>query len=133
MEIYAWCVMPSHVHLVYKSQFQKPEVLLGNFKSFTSKEIIKLMEGNIQESRREWMMNAFAKAGKKNSNNEHYQFWQQHNHPVELWSVPVIEQKINYIHYNPVEAGFVEHEWEYLYSSARDYNDITGLVKITKA
>ena len=82
--------------------------LLGNFKSFTSKEMIKLIEGNIQESRRDWMMNAFAKAGAKNSNNEHYQFWQQHNHPVELWSVPVIEQKINYIHYNPVEAGFVE-------------------------
>lgn len=84
MEIYAWCIMPSHIHLVFKSHIQKPENLLGNFKTFTSKEMIKLIEGNVQESRREWMMNAFAMAGKKNSNNEHYQFWQQHNHPVEL-------------------------------------------------
>jgi hypothetical protein len=47
-----------------------------------------------------------------------------------LWSNEVIDQKINYIHNNPVEAGFVENEWEYLYSSARDYAGNSGLVKI---
>ena len=44
MEIYAWCIMSSHVHLVFKSTIQKPEDLLRDFKSFTSKEIIKLIE-----------------------------------------------------------------------------------------
>lgn len=133
MEIYAWCIMPSHIHLVYKSTLQKPEDLLRDFKSFTSKEMVKLIEGNISESRREWLLNAFAKAGKKNSNNTYNQFWQQHNKPIELWSNEVIDQKINYIHYNPVEAGFVENEWEYLYSSARDYAGNKGLVKIIMA
>ncbi len=130
MEIYAWCIMPSHIHLVYKSHIQKPDELLRDFKSYTSKEIFKLIENNIQESRREWLLNAFAKAGKKNSNNTHNQFWQQHNKPIELWSNEVIDQKLNYIHNNPVEAGFVENEWEYLYSSARDYAGNKGLAKI---
>jgi len=37
MEIFAWCVMTSHVHLVFRSgNEQKPELLLGDFKRFTS-------------------------------------------------------------------------------------------------
>ena len=50
MEIDAWCVMPSHVHLVFKSTIQKPEELLRDFKTFTSKEIVKLIAENIQET-----------------------------------------------------------------------------------
>lgn len=135
MEIYAWCIMTSHIHLVYKSSVQKPEDLLRDFKTFTSKEMIKLIEENTQESRREWLLNAFAKADEKNANNsknhpDSYRDWQQHNMPIELWSNEVIDQKINYIHYNPVAAGFVENEWEYLYSSAKDYTGNKGLVKI---
>jgi hypothetical protein len=92
-----------------------------------------LIEENIQESRREWLLNSFKKAAATNSNNAANQFWQQHNHPVELWSNDVIQQKIDYTHDNPVEAGFVEHNYEYLYSSARDYCDVKGLVKVVTA
>ncbi|MFD2145670.1 hypothetical protein [Mucilaginibacter antarcticus] len=42
----------------------------------------------------------------------------------------VIEQKIDYTHNNPVVAGFVENDYEYLHSSARDYAGIKGLVKV---
>jgi len=130
MEIFAWCIMPSHVHLVFRSTVVKPDELIGAFKSYTSRKLIKLIEENMQESRREWMLNAFKKAGAANSNNTKNQFWQQHNHPIELWSNGVIQQKIDYTHDNPVEAGFVENDYEYLYSSARDYCGIKGLVKV---
>ena len=130
MEIYSWCIMPSHVHLVFRSTLQKPEDLLRDFKTFTSKQIVKLIRENVQESRKEWLLNAFQKAAKKNSNNTNFQFWQQHNKPIELWSNAVIDQKINYIHNNPVKAGFVDHDYEYLHSSARDYCDVKGLVKV---
>jgi len=82
------------------------------------------------ESRREWLLNSFKKAASANSNNIKNQFWQQDNHPIELWTPAVIKQKIDYTHNNPVEAGFVEIGSEYLYSSARDYCGIKGLVKI---
>lgn len=130
MEIYAWCIMPSHVHLVFRSNMQKPEDLVREFKSYTSKQLIKLIEDSIQESRKEWLLDTFKKAGAANSNNKKYQFWQQHNQPIELWSNAVIQQKIDYIHNNPVVAGLVENEQDYLHSSARDYCDIKGLVKV---
>jgi putative transposase len=133
MEIYAWVIMPSHVHLVFKSSIQRPEDLLRDFKTFTSKQMIKQIRENVKESRKEWLLNAFAKAGKANSNNTNYQFWQQNNQPIELWSNAVIDQKIDYIHNNPVKAGFVEYDYEYLHSSARDYANVKGLVKIVKA
>jgi len=79
------------------------------------------------------LLNSFKKAAKTNSNNTNNQFWQQHNQPIELWSANVIQQKIDYIHDNPVIAGFVENDYEYLHSSARDYCDINGLVKIITA
>jgi len=129
------CIMPSHRHLVFRSQKEKPEVLLGGFKSVTSRKLINIIEENTYESRREWLLNAFKKAGAANSNNfrnhpDSYRDWQQHNHPIELWSLPVIQQKIDYTHENPVVAGFVENDYEYLYSSARDYCGIKGLVKV---
>ena len=119
-----------HVHLVFRSTIHKPEELIGQFKSHTSRKLIGLIEENTQESRREWLLNSFKKAGAANSNNTKNQFWQQHNNPIELWSPAVIQQKMDYTHDNPVEAGFVENDYEYLYSSARDYCGIKGLVKV---
>ena len=118
------------MHLVFRSLKEKPEDLIGGFKSVTARKLIRLIEENPQESRREWLLNAFKKAGAANSNNSRNQFWQQHNRPIELWSLPVMQPKIDYTHENPVVAGFVENDYEDLYSSARDYCGLKGLVKV---
>jgi hypothetical protein len=39
-------------------------------------------------------------------------------------------QKLEYIHRNPVEAGLVENEEDYLYSSARDFYNKKGLIEL---
>lgn len=71
------------------------------------------------------------KAGEKNSNVKNHQLWQQHNQPIQIWSLKVFEQKLNYIHQNPVESGFVTEPWEWKYSSARNYcDDFEGILKI---
>lgn len=72
-----------------------------------------------------WM---FERAGKKNSNVKEKQFWQQNNQPIEIWSLKVFEQKLNYIHNNPAESGFVTDPIDWKYSSARNYgnNDQTN-------
>ena len=72
----------------------------------------------------------FRRAGSKNPKNEVYQFWQQNNHPIELSNNHMIQQRLDYLHLNPVEAGFVEEPWEYLYSSARDYAGNKGLLDV---
>tara|TARA_B110001469_G_C9371271_1_gene193459 strand:- start:101 stop:331 length:231 start_codon:yes stop_codon:yes gene_type:complete len=50
------------------------------------------------------------------------------NKPIELWSTKVIQEKINYIHQNPVEAGLVFKAENYMYSSAIDYVGENGLL-----
>ncbi|AQX05750.1 transposase [Elizabethkingia meningoseptica] len=123
MSIFGYCIMPSHVHLIFASENGKPSELIRDFKGFTSRNLIKAIKENPQESRKEWLLWMFGKAGRKNSNVKKYQFWQQNNHPIEIWSLHVFEQKLNYIHQNPVESGFVMDPWEWKYSSASNYCD----------
>ena len=70
------------------------------------------------------------RAGRKNSNIKKRQFWQQNNKPIELWSSEVIQQKLKYIHFNPVISGFVTEPYHWKYSSAIDYSGGKGLVEI---
>ncbi|WP_111684810.1 REP-associated tyrosine transposase [Winogradskyella tangerina] len=122
MELVAWCIMTNHVHLIFRSvQGEKPEQLLGDFKRFTSNNIVKAIKEHPQESRKEFLLEYFKKAANGSSNVKHNQFWRHDNRPIELWSNKVIEQKIKYIHNNPVEAGLVFKAEEYVYSSAIDY------------
>jgi putative transposase len=130
MEIYCWCIMPSHIHLIFRAKENNPEIILGRFKEFTSKQVIKAIANNIQESRREWLLAMFKNAGAKSSNVTNYQFWQHNNKPIELWSPAVIQQKADYLHDNPVEAGFVLEAWHWKYSSAVDYSGGKGLVDV---
>tara|TARA_R110002051_G_scaffold314220_1_gene391067 strand:- start:2806 stop:3324 length:519 start_codon:yes stop_codon:yes gene_type:complete len=123
MEVFAYCFMPSHIHLIFRSENKDPSGLLRDFKGFTAKKLIQEIEENPQESRKEWLLWMMARAGKKRSNITKRQFWQQHNKPIELWSDKVIKQKIEYIHNNPVEQGFVTDPVTWKYSSARNYAD----------
>ena len=87
----------------------------------TSKVRIKTISGIAKESRKVWMLELFGRAGKKNSGNKDYQSWRQDNHPIEVWSEEVINQKLLYLHNNAVMEGYVDKAEEYLHSSARDY------------
>lgn len=102
---------------------QLPTALLRDFKKYTSKQLLKAIEGHPQESRKEWLLWMFEKAGKAKGNVTKYQFWQHHNKPIELWSTAVIKQKLTYIHNNPVVAGFVTEPTQWKYSSARNIAD----------
>ena len=132
--LHAWVIMSNHVHLIISAkEGQKQADLVRDFKKFTSKTIIKAIEENIQESRKDWMIWMFKRAGSKNSNNKIYQFWQQDNHPVELSSVEMMQQRLDYLHENPVTAGIVIEAPDYKYSSAIDYyKEEKGLLPIER-
>lgn len=129
--VYAWVIMTNHVHMIIGTDGDKMQDIIRDLKKFTSKKILKAIEENPKESRREWMLGMFEAAGKKNSNNKKYQFWQQHNHPIALTDNRIIDQKLTYLHNNPVKAEIVIEDYEYKYSSAIDYADGRGLVKVT--
>ncbi|MBS1584033.1 MAG: transposase [Bacteroidetes bacterium] len=134
LQLHAWVIMNNHVHLIISSEGNKLEDIMRDLKRHTSKELLEAIDNNLQESRRNWMMWLFRSAGIANSNNKNYQFWQQDNHPVQLTNSEIMLQKLNYIHNNPVRAGFVHEPQHYVYSSAGDYIDnkpgIISLVRL---
>ncbi len=121
LEVYAWVIMTNHVHMIIGSNKNKMQDIVRDMKRHTSFELKKSIQKNPAESRKKWILNLMQEAGKNNINNENFQLWQQHNHPIELTSDFLCRQKLNYLHENPVKAGFVDKAEEYVYSSARDY------------
>jgi putative transposase len=99
--------MPSHIHFITYSENGSLSGILRDFKSFTAKKLMEAIENNLEESRKELLMNQFRFYGSISSQKQEKQFWKHDNHPFYLFSNKVIQQKIDYIHYNPVEAGFV--------------------------
>ncbi|RYG03120.1 MAG: transposase [Chitinophagaceae bacterium] len=133
LNLHAWIIMSNHVHLVASAK-EDAELfnIIRDLKKYTSKIIIASIESNTQESRKDWMLWMFKRAGAKNSNNKVYQFWQQDNHPIELSTNEMVTQRLNYLHENPVRAGLVTEAQYYKYSSAVDYyEERKGLVPIT--
>ncbi len=104
---------------------------MQGMKKHTSIELKAAIQNHPAESRREWILNLMTEAGRKNSNNREFQLWQQDNNPVELTTLHIAHQRLNYSHNNPVVAGIVEKPEDYLYSSARDYYGMKGLIEIT--
>lgn len=121
LKLYAWCVMTSHVHLIIGSAGNPLENIMRDLKRHSSETLHLSIKNNTKESRREWMLSMMEQAGIENSNNVGFQLWQQHNQPIVLDTPKITHQKLDYIHNNPVVAGFVEKPEDWLYSSAKDY------------
>ncbi len=121
LKLHAWVIMTNHCHLIISTEDNKIMDLVRDIKKYTSKKIIHSIQGNEQESRKEWMLNLFAFSGSNNSGNKKFQFWKQDYHPIELTTPELLRQRMNYLHENPVRSGLVWEAWAYKYSSAIDY------------
>src|SRR5215204_3327148 len=117
MDLYGYCIMTSHVHMIIGTHQDKMEDIMRDMKTHTSKQLRKAITEHPTESRREWMLRMMQSAGTMNSNNKDFQLWQQDNHPILLKNAEMAHQRLDYTHYNPVEAGIVEKAEDYLYSS----------------
>jgi REP element-mobilizing transposase RayT len=129
--IHAYVIMTNHLHLIISRRGKYlMENIMRDMKKFTSGTLINAIKNHPSESRKEWMIEIFREAGRKNSNNTVFQFWQQDNHPIELTSNKMMDQKLNYIHENPVKQGFVKKAEDYPWSSMSDYQGEAGLIDI---
>lgn len=129
LEIYAWVLMSNHLHALVRSGTDNLSGTLRDFKSFTSKKIIEEIALST-ESRKDWMLNLFKDAANEHQRNSHHQFWTHENHAELIYSNKFIEQKLNYIHQNPVKAGIVSKPEDYVYSSAKNYAGEKGLISV---
>jgi REP element-mobilizing transposase RayT len=132
LEIFAYVVMTNHVHCILRSKNGKLSDLVRDFKKHTSKQIMESIENNAKESRKEWLEMIFKYYAKFNKRSKDKQFWTHENHAVELSTNEMIEQRLNYIHLNPVRSGIVANPEDYLYSSARNYAEMDNVMEIDK-
>lgn len=130
LEIYAWCLMSSHLHMMCRSNSNRTVAeIMRDFKRNTSKRLIAAIKEE-KESRSEWMLEQFKKACSHLRRDQTFKVWQNGYHAKELTSNAFIHQKLEYIHNNPVKDGIVNLPEEYLYSSGPDYADMPGLIKV---
>ena len=82
LKLHAWSIMSSHVHMIIsRSGDLSLSELMRDFKKYTSKKIIELMD-HINESRKEWILEAFQGAAATIKRNTNYKVWQDGNHPI---------------------------------------------------
>ncbi len=102
---------------------------MRDFKKFTAVCILKKIKSE-PESRRKWILDQLAFAGKYSKRIKHYKFWKDGYHAIELSSNYLIDQKLQYVHLNPVTDRLVDEPEHYVFSSARDYSGRRGLVSV---
>ena len=129
MIVYGYVIMSNHIHMIIQSEEGKLSDLVRDFKKFTAKNILEKIQSE-PESRREWMLERFQKATESHTRNKNYQFWQYGNHAEEVYTDEFMWSKLDYIHMNPVRSGIVSKIEDYIYSSASNYIEGNGLVKV---
>ena len=107
--------MTNHIHLIARAKNENLSDIVRDFKKFTAKAIFKSIQENPFESRKEWLLRVL-------SYEDRIWFWEEGYHGKEIISKDFFYSKLDYIHANPVRAGMVKKEEEYLLSSAGDFH-----------
>ena len=114
VKVYAFVIMSNHIHLVWKPLHSVTKAKLQHhFMTFTAqkiKEDLKLTNPLLLET------------FKVDAKDRTYQLWKRNALSVGLFTAKVLQQKIDYVHANPVKAGLCLHPEDYHYSSARFCN-----------
>ncbi len=130
LEIYAYVIMPDHFHMVCRSiSGNNLSDIFRDLKKYTARSIIKYLKSNTNNVYSQWLK-IFKTNNMNQKSSECYKLWQAGFNPKELSSNKVIDQKIEYIHNNPVKSGLVTKPDDYKYSSPRNYSEKEGVIDV---
>lgn len=115
VRVYGFIIMPNHIHLIWSifSNGSK-ESTKGSFLKYTAHQFQKqLVNDHSEELNKYWV----------NTSNKSFEFWQRDPLAIELFTLPVAMQKLEYMHRNPVRDHWqlCKYESDYKYSSASFY------------
>ena len=110
--IFAYVIMPDHLHALIGSQ-RKPSEVLRYVNGISGRRVIDYLKENSFES-------SLQKLARENGNRQHkYSLWDHHPNLKLITTENGLIEKANYIHQNPVRAGLVERAEDYRWSSIR--------------
>jgi putative transposase len=124
--LFAFVVMPSHLHLLIKPIDESIGKTLQSFGSFTAHKIIKELKKENQIN----ILNILHE--QRRDKRGHYSVWQE-IHSENVFSEGFLIQKMEYIHSNPVSSKeeLVKNRGDYLFSSAVYYDEgKSSIIKI---
>ncbi len=127
--LHGYVIMSNHWHAIISSSESPIEDIMRDLKKYTSKQLMLTMQ-ETHESRREWLMKKFAYAANRVKKGVNYKIWQDGYHPVHLSTNQMLDQRLEYMHRNPVEEGWVYEPEHYVYSSAIDYTGGVGKIAL---
>jgi putative transposase len=117
IKLYAFAIMSDHIHLIWQMQpLIHPQHVQRDFLKYTAQQIKLDLQKNNPGALSHFEADA---------NDRTYQFWKRRSLSIELRTDKVYQQKLDYIHWNPVKAGICKLPEEYSYSSALFYH--TGI------
>ena len=121
IKLFSYVIMPDHLHLIvlpleYRGRNQTISDLMRDFKKFTSKRIIE----KLKEEKREVLLSFFSRRA-KGYRGQMYKVWEEGFFDENIFTQDFLNQKIQYIHYNPVRKGFVTEPEDYRFSSAKGF------------
>jgi putative transposase len=125
LRIYAYVILDNHFHLIVSSE--KLELTIQSFKRHTARKILE----KIKNDKKDWLLNQLEYFKLKHKTKSVHQVWQEGYHPQEIISHNMFEQKVNYMHFNPVRRGYVNEPVHWKYSSASTFaNESKGLLEL---
>ncbi|MDZ7720671.1 MAG: transposase [Balneolaceae bacterium] len=125
VDLYAYVIMENHIHFI--ACHDDLSKILQNFKSYTARQMIDFLKrGNYHR-----LLNQIKLAKLEFKRQSKYQVWQEGSHPKQITTHKMMIQKIEYIHNNPVERGYVNLPEHWRYSSAMNYLEMEGLIPVT--
>jgi putative transposase len=120
-----YVILENHLHLVASADDLAKEI--GDFKSYTARRIIDY----LRERNARTLLKQLEFHRSRHKGDRTYQLWQEGSHPQMIQEEAVLRQKLDYIHRNPVERGYVDDPIHWRYSSARNYAGQEGLIPVT--
>jgi REP element-mobilizing transposase RayT len=122
--LFAFVIMPSHLHAIIKPESETIDNILQQFGSFTAHEILKAAKTNKQQE----LLKTFNKH-KRDRRHDH-SIWQDIQ-AKNVYSMDFLQQKMEYIHQNPIAKDWklADDRADYPYSSAcyYDYGRISAI------
>ena len=116
LKIHGYVIMINHFHAIisHESYDQIPNIV-RDIKRHTATQIRDYLSNLGDFSQLFWVK------GFHNKERGKRKIWQEGYHPIAIKSHDFFDQKLTYIHNNPVKKGFVEAPEAWKYSSARNY------------
>jgi putative transposase len=117
-----YVILENHLHWIAAAEDLSKEV--GNFKSFTAKQLLALLESAGADT----LLEQLEYYKLRHKVDQKYQLWQESSHPEAIQDHDMMRQKLEYIHNNPLARGYVDDPLHWRYSSARNYAGQPGLI-----